>query len=190
MRKSKLRKIYLSKHTALSRKVRAEKSHRIKDRIFAEFDLRSINVLHFFNPIEVKMEVDVGLIMDGVWDDYPQIRTISSRVNFDANKLEHLDVGPGSTLKTNHWGRPEPVGDRLVKEKSLDMVLVPLLCFDHAGNRIGYGKGFYDVFLTKCRKDCVKVGLSFFEPVENIDDVEDHDVPVDFGVTPQKLWVF
>ena len=48
------------------------------------------------------------------------------------------------------------------------MVFVPLLAFDKAGNRVGYGKGFYDLFLSECRQDVIKVGLSFFEAEEEI----------------------
>ena len=66
------------------------------------------------------------------------------------------------------------------KLKSIDMVLVPGLCFDGDGHRVGYGKGFYDRFLKTCRPDCIKIGLSYFEPVESIDDVHEGDVRLDF----------
>lgn len=64
------------------------------------------------------------------------------------------------------------------------MVLVPLLSFDRRGHRVGYGKGYYDRFLRKCRPDCQKVGLSIFEPIDEISDANENDEPLDAAVTP------
>jgi 5-formyltetrahydrofolate cyclo-ligase len=64
------------------------------------------------------------------------------------------------------------------------------LCFDLRGFRVGYGKGFYDRFLKKCRADCKKIGLSFFEPVKEISDIEEFDVALNFAVTPQEIYNF
>jgi 5-formyltetrahydrofolate cyclo-ligase len=55
------------------------------------------------------------------------------------------------------------------------VVFVPLLAFDKKGNRVGYGKGFYDAFLSKCKPETIKIGLSFFEAEETIDDVFEND---------------
>ena len=70
------------------------------------------------------------------------------------------------------------------------MVFVPLVAFDELGNRVGYGKGFYDEFLKNCSKDTIKIGLSFFEAEAVISDIELHDVPLDFCVTPGKIYNF
>jgi len=72
----------------------------------------------------------------------------------------------------------------------IDIALVPLLCFDLIGHRVGYGGGYYDKFLAACRPDCKKVGLSVFDPVESISDIEPHDVRLDFAITPDRLWKF
>jgi 5-formyltetrahydrofolate cyclo-ligase len=71
-----------------------------------------------------------------------------------------------------------------VPVSKIDVVFVPLLAFDKNGNRVGYGKGFYDNFLAKCREDVIKIGLSFFEPEEIIDDVFKTDIRLDYCVTP------
>ncbi len=72
----------------------------------------------------------------------------------------------------------------------LDMVFVPLLAFDREGYRIGYGRGFYDRYLTECRDDCIKTGFSYFEPLDCIDDRNEFDVPLDLCITPQNIYVF
>ena len=67
---------------------------------------------------------------------------------------------------------------------------MPLLCCDRRGFRVGYGKGFYDKFLSRCRPDCLKIGLSFFEPTEIIADINDYDVKLDYCVTPENRYKF
>jgi 5-formyltetrahydrofolate cyclo-ligase len=72
----------------------------------------------------------------------------------------------------------------------LDVVFIPLLAFDEKGNRVGYGKGFYDRFLAKCRPETVKIGLSFFEATPEITDVSPDDIRLDWCVTPEKVYSF
>mgnify|MGYP001397067521 CR=1 FL=1 len=72
----------------------------------------------------------------------------------------------------------------------IDFILMPLLCFDDYGNRIGYGKGIYDQICKYLNKSCVKIGLSFFEAHPNTIEVEKHDIPLDFCQTPLKLYKF
>ena len=72
----------------------------------------------------------------------------------------------------------------------IDLVLVPLLAFDKNGYRVGYGKGYYDKFLSNCRPDVIKIGLSFFDAVDEIEDIDDYDLPLNFCVTPQRLYDF
>jgi 5-formyltetrahydrofolate cyclo-ligase len=68
------------------------------------------------------------------------------------------------------------------------MVLVPLLAFDRQGFRVGYGKGFYDRFLQNL--STLKIGLSFFDADEDIDDVHAYDIQLDQCITPNKIVTF
>ncbi|MGC4022748.1 MAG: 5-formyltetrahydrofolate cyclo-ligase, partial [Cyclobacteriaceae bacterium] len=74
--------------------------------------------------------------------------------------------------------------------EKIDIVIVPLLAFDAAGNRVGYGKGFYDQFLKTCRKDCKKIGLSLFEASQDLISNEEHDVKLDYAITPKGVTSF
>ena len=93
-------------------------------------------------------------------------------------------------MRENRWGIPEPAAGREIAPETIDLVLIPLLAFDRKGHRVGYGKGYYDRFLKRCRGDCMKLGLSFFEPVDSIYDAGEHDVPLDLCVTPHRTYVF
>jgi 5-formyltetrahydrofolate cyclo-ligase len=93
-------------------------------------------------------------------------------------------------LTENNYGIWEPVNGEVIENKKIDMVICPLLSFDKRGYRVGYGKGFYDRFLNKCREDVVKIGLSYFEPEETIDDINEMDVSLNFAISPSRLWKF
>jgi 5-formyltetrahydrofolate cyclo-ligase len=70
------------------------------------------------------------------------------------------------------------------------VVFVPLLAFDKKGHRVGYGKGFYDRFLSDCKPETIKIGLSFFEAEESISAILPSDIRLDFCVTPTEIIVF
>jgi len=105
-------------------------------------------------------------------------------------EIDSLIYQRGTPTNQNSWKIPEPAGSEIVAPEALDLVIVPLLCFDARGHRVGYGKGFYDRFLRKCRPDCIKAGLSFFPPIDSIDDVYDDDVPLNACITPTETFRF
>ena len=106
------------------------------------------------------------------------------------NQLDHFLLTDSTTLKPNKWGIPEPVGGIQVPISGIDVVFLPLLSFDHKGHRVGYGKGYYDRFLSGCREDVIKIGLSLFEAVDEISDIGEFDVPMDYCITPEKIYSF
>ncbi len=184
MFKSELRKIYLTKQKSLLADERNILSKQIADNFFKHFTLANVQNLHIFLPIAKNNEVETKFIYDKIWRDFSHIRTFVPRVC--GNKLQHLQFTANTQLTQNNWQIYEPIGDKLFAENLFDVVIIPLLCFDKYGNRIGYGKGFYDNFLGKCRKDCLKIGVSYFEPIAEIVDTNEFDVKLDFVVTPNE----
>lgn len=187
MLKAELRKIYLARQKSLSPEERNERSRQITDRFFQNFDLGKIRFLHCFLPIARYNEIDTKQIFERIRRDFPKIETLVPRVDFHANEIENLRFTPETELIQNQWEIHEPVHDEPVETEKIDLVLVPLLCFDRKGFRVGYGKGFYDRFLKNCRADCLKIGLSYFAPVAEISDAQDFDVKLDFCVTPNQV---
>ncbi len=188
MTKSELRKIYLARQKEFLPAERNEKSEQISNRFFTNFDLKNVRFLHCFIAIEKFNEIDTSLILKRLWRDFPHIKTIVPRVDFQTNRMESLIFGVKTELEKNDWEIREPVESESVAADEIDAVLVPLLCFDARGFRVGYGKGFYDRFLKNCREDCLRIGLSYFAPVEEISDARDFDVRLDFCVTPEKVF--
>jgi 5-formyltetrahydrofolate cyclo-ligase len=187
MVKSELRKTYLEKRKALSGDERRRLSELIANAFFDSFDLSQTKFLHAFISIDRFNEVDASQIFERLWRDFPDVQTLVPRVDSESNEIVSLRFTRATELVKNTWGIPEPAGDEFVEPRVIDIVLVPGLCFDRVGHRVGYGKGYYDRFLKRCRPDCVKIGLSYFEPVEKIGDVHEGDVAVDFIVTPLEV---
>ena len=105
-------------------------------------------------------------------------------------RLEHFLLTDNTSLKPNSWGIPEPQNGLQVHPSKIEVVFVPLLAFDQAGNRVGYGGGYYDKFLAECGKDTRKIGLSLFDAVSEITDTDAHDIALDYCVTPEKVYSF
>lgn len=187
MTKQELRKIYLKKRMELSGVQCQQLSRELCDHFFETVKLSDVRVLHTFLPIRKTNEVDTWLIIDRLQKEFPGIKISVPRVNNNTPELEHYYYeGPGQ-LQTNAWGIPEPVKGVPTPTEKIDTVLVPLLVFDRQRHRLGYGRGFYDRFLAGCRSDCLKVGLSFFEMEEKIDDISDKDVALDLVITPRSV---
>jgi len=184
MTKSELRKLYLAKRQMMSPAERESISAQIAAIFFGNFDLAAIRCLHCFIPIERFNEVDTRPIFQRIWSDFPHIQTVVPRVNHETEELESLKYGPDVELVESRWQIGEPAHNQHVEPGEIDMVLVPLLCFDRRGHRVGYGRGYYDRFLGRCRADCRKIGLSMFEPVDEISDSHAKDVTLNFAVTP------
>ncbi len=188
MNKSELRKIYLVRQRSFSPDERLSNSGQIAEHFFETFDLKKITFLHCFIAIEKFNEIDTTLIFKRLWKEFPHVQTLVPRVDFESKEIQNLKFTLDTELVKNIWDIHEPSHDEYVVAQEVDMVLVPGVCFDEQGHRVGYGKGFYDRFLKKCRPDCVKIGLSYFEPVERIDDMHEGDTTLDYCVTPDRIF--
>jgi 5-formyltetrahydrofolate cyclo-ligase len=188
MTKAELRKIYLERQKSLAPETRRETSQAISNLFFDKFDLSRIKFLHCFVPIEKFNEINTRLIFERIWREFSHIETLVPRVNFETNEIENLKFSAETVLAQNQWNIHEPSHDEKVETAEIDLVLVPLLSFDARGFRVGYGKGFYDRLLKNCRADCLKIGLSYFAPVEEIKDAWEFDVRLDFCITPEGIF--
>ncbi|MGE3950896.1 MAG: 5-formyltetrahydrofolate cyclo-ligase [Pyrinomonadaceae bacterium] len=186
--KSELRQLFLEKRRSLSPRAVAELSLQIADRFFSAVDLATVGSLHTFIRIPKFNEIDTSNIYFRLWRDHPEIKTFAPRVDLDTGRLKSVEFSAETEFIEDKWGIREPLNSKSVDPVEMDMVLVPLVCFDAAGHRVGYGKGFYDRFLSECRPGCLKVGLSFFPPVARIDDVHKGDVALDLFVTPERIY--
>lgn len=142
---------------------------------------------HVFLSIMEKKEVNTEYLLHILQGRDKSI--VVSKADFDSGQMEHFLLQENTVLKPSRYGIPEPVSGIAIFPEILDVVFVPLLAYDEKGHRIGYGKGFYDRFLKKCRPNTIFVGLSFFGPEPQI-DFEATDVPLHYCVTPEGILDF
>jgi 5-formyltetrahydrofolate cyclo-ligase len=104
--------------------------------------------------------------------------------------MRHFLLTDNTKIKKNEYNIPEPVDGIEIPSTKIDVVFVPLLTFDKKGHRVGYGKGFYDKFLSACKPDAIKIGLSFFEAEELIEGIFEGDIALNYCVTPDRVYSF
>lgn len=191
MKKSELRKRYRRKRGELEEEQVKVLSKRIAERFmnFLEPFKEQIRFIHLFLPIEKKREVNTWPLVNELRRQ-EDTSILVARSDFETGQMEHLLLEEDTPLTENELGIPEPQQGKTVSEDKIDLVVMPLLAYDLQGDRVGYGAGLYDRFLKACREDIIKTGLSFFDPVENIQDVGDHDVVLDYCITPERVYSF
>jgi 5-formyltetrahydrofolate cyclo-ligase len=191
MTKAELRKQLKVKRQQLSAEEVEARSSQICTLFFQKFDLTGIQYLHSFLPITRLKEVNTWPIINLLQSEFSDIRIVFPKINPEDLSMESFIYDKNLILEENTWGITEPVQGNRLAAYHIDIILLPLLGFDTRGYRVGYGKGFYDRFLTTCRNDILKIGLSMEEPVNNsIDNINNFDIPMDYCITPQRVWHF
>jgi 5-formyltetrahydrofolate cyclo-ligase len=190
MTKADLRRLYLEKRRSMPADQLERESGRIAEVLLANLDFTNVRYLHTFLPIQKFSEIDTWQFCRKLWSKFPQVQTVVPRLHHATGEMESCILTAESRLEINKWGIPEPSGGETIPPGQIDVILVPGLCFDRRGHRVGYGKGFYDRFLAGTRRDARKIGLSLFEPIDEIDDIHEGDIPVDGIATPAAVKFF
>ena len=157
---------------------------------FQKLDLPFVDYAMSFYSMEDKMEVNSFILTEYLLFKNPSLQLTYPRMIVGEINLEAVICNADSAFAENQYGITEPIGNEILPPSKLELVLVPLLAIDINGNRVGYGKGYYDRFLKQCSEHCIKIGLSYFQPVDRIDDANEFDVPLDLCITPDQVYVF
>jgi 5-formyltetrahydrofolate cyclo-ligase len=187
MLKKALRTKYKALRSQLSEIEMEEKSLAIANEIL-KLPIWEKTYFHIFLPITEHKEVDTEFILHILSGKDKEI--VVSKSDFETRNMTHFLLTDNTRIQKNEYNIPEPIDGLEVPATKIDVVFVPLLAFDKKGHRVGYGKGFYDKFLSECKPGTIKIGLSFFEPEELISDIFESDVILDYGVTPNVIYSF
>jgi len=153
-----------------------------------ELPVWSHRYYHTFLSINEQKEVNTEYLLHVLQGKDKEV--IIPKSNLETGVMQNYLLTDQTVIKKNRWNIPEPQDGIEIKSEMLDVVFIPLLAFDKQGHRVGYGKGFYDRFLANCKPDIVKIGLSFFDPVEEIKQLFSSDIPLNYCVTPDKIYKF
>ena len=188
MYKKEARKIFREKRKAINATQQAKWDDLILIR-FQMLNLPFIENVFSYIAIEEKKEINTTNILRYLQFLNPQMQIAYPVSDFSNCSMKAI-VPERDEFRENSYGILEPVGDEELPVSEIDLVLVPLLCFDKEGYRVGYGKGFYDKFLSASVDKAIKIGLSYFEPVDTITDRDEFDVPLNYCITPDMIYEF
>lgn len=191
MKKNDFRNLYKQQRLQLS----ITQIQKLDDLLLIQFQKLAIDIpalIMTYSPIKKLNEFDPQPITDYCYFKNPGQQLFYPVIveKGENAEMSAVIVDDDTVFDTNKYGIDEPVDGIDMFASEIDMVIVPLLCFDKKGNRIGYGKGYYDRFLKRCRKDCLKIGFSYFDNVDKIDDINQHDVRLDYCITPHSIYTF
>ncbi|GAA4966251.1 5-formyltetrahydrofolate cyclo-ligase [Algibacter aquimarinus] len=187
MNKAELRKKYKALRENLSENQIDNLSLTISNQLL-KLPIWTYSFYHIFLAIEEQKEVNTDYILNILSGKDKNI--LISKSDFKTGEMMHFLLTDNTVIKKNSYNIPEPVDGIEITNNKIEVVFIPLLGFDKKGNRVGYGKGFYDRFLTNCKPGTIKIGLSFFEAEDEISDVFDGDIGLDYCVTPNNSYAF
>ena len=180
-----LRKVYKDKRSNTP----INQFHRLSKGIFdnlVELNIWNKDIYHIYLSVESKNEVNTNDIINFILNRNK--RVIVPKLS-DKN-LIHFEIDKKTKFIKNKLGIREPITKVRFDISLLEVIIVPLLVFDKNGHRVGYGGGYYDKFMSNINNDVIKVGLSLFDPIDKINDINNEDISLNFVVTPTRTYSF
>lgn len=187
MTKAELRKTYRKHRNSLSDTEIDNFSLTIANQLL-KLPIWDYSFYHIFLTIEEQKEINTDYILNILSGKDKNI--IISKSNFETGKMSQFLLTDNTVIKKNQYNIPEPIDGIEISNDKIEVVFIPLLAFDKTGNRVGYGKGFYDRFLANCKPKTIKIGLSFFKAENEITDIFKNDIRLDYCITPIKTYQF
>ncbi|HEX7238040.1 MAG TPA: 5-formyltetrahydrofolate cyclo-ligase [Gammaproteobacteria bacterium] len=173
----------LERRRALDLDDRKRLAKALSERLLASVDLRAFSVLGFYWPIRGELD------LRGIAREHCEAggRAALPVVVAKNEPVEFWRWETGSAMQRGFWNIPVPLERRCLTPHAL---LIPLVGYDTAGYRLGYGGGFYDRTLAALtpRPFCIGVGLDDSE-LETIHP-QPHDIPMNLIVTERRILQF
>lgn len=177
--KTSLRIQAMRRRAALTTELCKQYSAEIIAALIKHFSWSTIDCVHCYLPHHAKMEVDTQPFFDYLFAEQPHITVVTNRLNFVSQQIECCIVYPDTPLVPNHFQIAEPDQNaRVIDPQKINVMILPLLACDQQGNRLGYGKGYYDRLLARCSTDMLRVGINYFLPLQENIPHEAHDMPL------------
>lgn len=189
MTKKEIRKTYLQKRESLN----AAERMKLDDLLLIQLQqiyFGNIQLLFTYMPMEHKMEPNTELFARYMFHLHPGLEIAYPVTDLKSATMQAFVVNDDTDYATNSFGITEPVNGIQIEPEMIDVVFVPMLACDKKGFRVGFGKGIYDRYLQHCKPDAFKVGFSYFDPVERIEDAQSFDIPLTHCVTPHCIYEF
>lgn len=182
-KKATLRKKILSGRLNLSSDEVAEKSKRIINTLTKCDQFKRSKCIHTYISISKNNEVGT---LNFIEDCFRLRKRVVVPKMKKKGELLHIEITSLNNLEKNDWGILEPATNNEIDISEIDLIVVPMAAGDINKNRLGYGKGYYDRFLSKT--GAFKIGLLFeMQLLEKLLPVDSFDVPLDKLITEKRV---
>jgi 5-formyltetrahydrofolate cyclo-ligase len=184
--KASLRRALAEARRSLSPEERGARSRRIAALLWALPAFRDADIICTY--VSFREEVETGELLAGLLAAGRRV-AVPVHLHGAPQPLVFAEIRSADELVPNHFGIPQPPGDRAryLPTASIPLFLVPGLAFDQAGRRLGYGLGFYDRAFALAAPGALKVGLAFECQVIERVPTDSHDVLLDLVVTDKRV---
>ena len=181
--KEKLREELLEQRKSISEPKYYGASADIIEQLKEQQEYQQARTIHCYVSMNDRREVETRELVKEMLRIGKQV--IVPVTNFEKGALDHVVLNSYQDLETNKWGVLEPAGGEEISPQKFDLVIVPMVAGDEQGNRMGYGEGFYDRFLSKV--NCPKIGLIFDQNIIEGLPTEEFDIPMDKIITEKRI---
>ncbi len=187
--KAALRSRMISMRRSLSESAYTTMSNAVAGFVLGLPEIISAHHINLYLPIRSHTEVATDAILDGLSAMHKQLSVPVIRDGM----LHAAAFCKGDPVLPATYGQPEPEHVVIIDETELDVILLPLLAFDPQGYRLGFGKGFYDLFLHRLSQKGIypcRIGLAYsFQMVDSV-PLDPWDQPLDLVVNEQGILSF
>ena len=151
-----------------------------------ELNIWEKSCYHLYLSNNINNEAETGEIINLLFKKHKRVFV----PKIQGSNLMNIEIDNNTNYSLNYLGIKEPLSSNQKDTNLLEVIFVPLLVFDKLGHRVGYGGGYYDKFLGNIKDDILKIGLSLFEPIDKIQDIEKYDISLDYTITPKRVYDF
>ncbi len=161
----------------------------LSEKIFQQFSIfledKKIDTVYVY--LHFGSEVETTAIINHLFDCSKTVAV--PRTDRLKKSMNAVIVGKNFKTVSGAYGISEPDHSftELLEPSDIDCVILPGAVFDRHGGRIGYGGGYYDIFLNKCRENIVTVGMAFSFQVKEHIVQEEHDVRLKYVITENEI---
>lgn len=182
--KKDIRRVILDQREKVDIGIRSEWDNNIFFKLINSEFYKNANVIFTF--VSFKSEADTHQIIKYALQSNKTV--YAPRIESKENGIEIFKINNLEELKVGYFGILEPKAScQAADSNNIDLILMPGMAFDRLGGRVGYGKGFYDVFLRKMNKRVDKIALAYDLQILSKVPMNKFDVKIDGIITNEQI---
>ena len=184
MNKVEIRKINKELRNNMSEYDVKEKSKRACEIFLNSFLYKNSDTVMIYYPLG--NETDTSFIMEKILQD--KKTGVLPYTDINTNEIIPIEFNETTTFKKGAFGILEPNDMTKMSKRNIKIAIIPGIAFDKIGQRVGFGKGYYDRFLKDT--DIIKVGFCYdFQVVDRI-IADPFDIKMDYLITESEMKSF